>query len=84
MTIVLFQNVAENGPVWLTIHHEPEGGGGVNEPDDPAGPAGHVAMNAQIRARMTALGVNNVAPLPILMTWTWDPASGRDPEHWWA
>ncbi|MBL8744285.1 MAG: PPC domain-containing protein, partial [Myxococcales bacterium] len=28
-----------DGPVWLTIHHEPEGGGGVNAPDDPAGPA---------------------------------------------
>ena len=33
---------ALDGPVWLTVHHEPEGGGGVNEPDDPAGPAGHV------------------------------------------
>ena len=25
------------GPVWLTVHHEPEGGGGVNAPDEPEG-----------------------------------------------
>jgi hypothetical protein len=74
---------AVQGPVWLTIHHEPEGGGGVNSPDDPAGPAGHVAMNQRVRERMTALGVDNVALAPILMTYTWNPASGRDPNEWW-
>lgn len=72
------------GPIWLTIHHEPEGGGGVNSPDDPAGPAGHVAMNRRVRERMTALGVDNVALAPILMSWTWNPNSGRNPEEWWA
>ncbi|NVB78486.1 MAG: hypothetical protein HOV81_08850 [Kofleriaceae bacterium] len=72
------------GPVWLTIHHEPEGGGGVNAPDDPAGPAGHVAMNRRVRERMTALGVDNVALAPILMTYTWTAASGRNPDVWWA
>jgi hypothetical protein len=71
------------GPVWLTIHHEPEGGGGVNSPDDPAGPVGHVGMNQRVRDRMTALGVDNVALAPILMSWTFNPASGRDPEEWW-
>jgi hypothetical protein len=75
---------ALQGPVWLTVHHEPEGGGGVNEPDDPAGPAGHVAMNRRVRERLEALGVDNVALAPILMTWTWAAASGRDPEEWWA
>jgi len=75
---------ALDGPVWLTVHHEPEGGGGVNEPDDPAGPAGHLAMNQRVRERMTALGVDNVALVPILMSWTWAPASGRDPDEWWA
>ena len=74
---------ALQGPVWLTVHHEPEGGGGVNEPDDPAGPSGHVAMNRHVRERMTALGVDNVALAPILMTWTWDPASGRSVDEWW-
>ncbi|WP_394824866.1 hypothetical protein [Pendulispora albinea] len=72
------------GPVWLTVHHEPEGGGGVNKPDDPAGPAGHIAMNRRVRARMSALGVTNVALAPILMSWTWNPASRRNPNEWWA
>lgn len=74
---------ALDGPVWLTIHHEPEGGGGVNRPDDPAGPEGHVAMNRRVRQRMNALGVDNVALLPVLMGWSWHPASDRDPDAWW-
>jgi hypothetical protein len=73
-----------DGPVWLTMHHEPEGGGGTNAPDDPSGPAGHIAMNTRVRQRMTALGVDNVALAPILMTYTWKPGSGRNPEDWWA
>jgi len=32
---------------------------------------------------MTALGTDNVALAPILMSWTWDPASKRNPEDWW-
>jgi hypothetical protein len=75
---------ALNGPVWLTIHHEPEGGGGINAPDDPAGPAGHVAMNRRVRERMDALGTDNIALAPILMSWTWDPRSGRNASEWWA
>ncbi|WP_394840766.1 hypothetical protein LZC95_27290 [Pendulispora brunnea] len=75
---------AAHGPVWLTIHHEPEGGGGSSDPDDPAGPSGHVAMNRRVRQRMTALGVTNVALAPILMTWTWNAASHRNPNDWWA
>lgn len=75
---------ALNGPVWLTIHHEPEGGGGHNAPDDPAGPAGHVAMNKRVRERLTALGIKNVALAPILMSYTWTKASGRNPDAWWA
>lgn len=72
-----------NGPVWLTIHHEPEGGGGSNSSDDPAGPSGHLAMNRQVRERMTALGVDNVALAPILMAWTWDSRSGRNVNAYW-
>ncbi len=74
---------AADGPVWLTIHHEPEGGGGVNSPDDPGGPEAHVAMNRQVRKRMDALGIEGVALAPIFMGWTWVPASGRDIEQWW-
>ncbi len=72
-----------DGPVWLTVHHEPEGGGGVNHPDDPAGPEGHRAANRRVRERMEALGTDNIALSLILMGWTWDPRSGRDPDEWW-
>lgn len=75
---------AFGSPIWLTMHHEPEGGGGVNSPDDPAGPAAHVAMNAHVRDRMTALGIENVALAPILMSYTWKDASGRNVDEWWA
>ncbi|MCA9580566.1 MAG: hypothetical protein KC416_02150, partial [Myxococcales bacterium] len=49
-----------------------------------AGPAGHVAMNRRVRQRMTALGTKNIALAPILMSWTWDSRSGRNPDEWWA
>lgn len=71
------------GPVWLAVHHEPEGGGGANTPDDPSGAPGHLAMNGRVRMRMTALGIKNVALAPILMSYTWLPASNRNPEDWW-
>ncbi|MEJ2610901.1 MAG: PPC domain-containing protein [Candidatus Thiodiazotropha sp.] len=71
------------GPVWLTIHHEPEGGAGHNYPDDPGGPSMHLAMNKRVRMRMNALGVDNVALAPILMSYTWNMKSGRNPDEWW-
>lgn len=75
---------ALNGPVWLTIHHEPEGGGASgNTPDDSAGPAGHLAMNERVRQRMTALKTSTIALAPILMSYTWQSVSGRNPESWW-
>jgi hypothetical protein len=73
-----------NGPVWLTVHHEPEGGGGVNSADDPAGPAGWRAMQARVRMRMTALRTDNIAFAPILMAWTFDARSGRPTADWWV
>lgn len=73
-----------DGPVWLTIHHEPEGGGGNNNPEDPSGPSGHLAMNRRVRQRMDRLGVDNVALVPIFMAWTFNPASGRRIDDWWA
>ena len=75
---------ALNGPVWLAMHHEPEGGGSTNSPDDPGGPAAHVEMNRRVRERMTKLGTDNIALAPILMSWTWNPSSGRNPNDWWA
>lgn len=72
------------GPVWLTVHHEPEGGGGVGSADDPAGPAAWRAMQVRVRERMQALGTRDVGFLPVLMAWTFDPRSGRDPDEWFV
>ena len=75
---------ALNGPVWLTVHHEPEGGGGKNFPDDPGGAAAWRAMQERFRMRMDALGTDNIAFAPILMAWTFNPLSGRNPADWWV
>ena len=72
------------GPVWLTVHHEPEGGGGATGPDDPGGAPSWRAMQVKIRERMTAVGTQNIAFAPALMSWTFDPESGRDPADWWV
>lgn len=63
------------GPVWLTVWHEPE--------NDPGLPSDHVGMNRRVRQRMTALGTDNIALVVILMSWTWDARSGRNPSVWW-
>lgn len=81
---------ALGGPVWFTVHHEPEGGGckpncpGPNGEDDAAGPAGWRAMQSKVRQRMNALGTKNIAFMPVLMAWTWDTSSNRKPEDWWV
>jgi hypothetical protein len=75
---------ALNGPVWLTVHHEPEGGGGSPTVDDPGGAPAWRAMQRRVRERMTALRTDNIAFAPILMTWTFDPRSGRTPSDWWV
>lgn len=72
---------AVDGPVWLSIHHEPESE--VVDVPNPGAEA-FVAMNRRVRSRMSALGVDNVALAPILMGWTWSPRSGRDVDQWWA
>jgi hypothetical protein len=71
-------------PVWLAAHHEPEGGGGANTPDDPGGAPAWRAMQAHIRQRMNAVGTKNVAFMPVLMSYTWDTHSGRTPADWWV
>lgn len=77
-------------PIWLTMHHEPEGGGGSNAPDESSGHAGHKAMNTRVRDLMTDLGTQNIALSLVLMGWTWDEASqaypgdpNRNPDNWW-
>jgi hypothetical protein len=71
-------------PVWLTFHHEPEGGGGINSPDDPGGAAAWRGMQQRVRMRMTALKTKNIAFMPILMAWTANPSSGRNINDWWV
>lgn len=71
-------------PVWFSVHHEPEGGGGSNTPDDPGGAAEWRRMQSKVRARMKAVGTKNIAFMPILMSYTWNTASGRTPNDWWV
>ncbi len=72
-------------PVWLTVHHEPEGGGTFgNSPDDPGGPAAWRDMQKQVRRRINAVGTKNIAFMPTVMTYTWNPASKRNPNDWWV
>lgn len=68
-------------PIWLTVHHEPENEGG--------NPAEWRGMQKRIRDRMNALEdqgkpMDNIAFMPIMMDWTYDPASGRNPDDWWV
>ncbi|MFO7293272.1 MAG: S-layer homology domain-containing protein [Actinomycetes bacterium] len=65
---------ALDGPVWLTVWHEPE-----NDLTTGQTPSSHLEMNRRVRQRMEALGVDNVALVQCLMAWTYDPRSGRDP-----
>jgi hypothetical protein len=75
---------ALGGPVWFTMHHEPEGGGGTNAPDDPGGAPAWRAMQSRIRAVLGAKGTTNIALLPCLMGYTWSTGSGRNPDDWWV
>ena len=70
--------------VWLPFHHEPEGGGGINSPDDPSGAAGWRSMQSRVRQRMDALETQNIAFAPILMAFTWHSSFGRTPDDWWV
>ncbi|MCW1908638.1 MAG: Ig-like domain-containing protein [Candidatus Saccharibacteria bacterium] len=76
-------------PIWLVFNHEPEGGckpncAGPNGEDDVSGAPGWRSMQIRIRQRMTAVGTKNVAFMPILMSYTWKDASGRNPSDWWV
>jgi hypothetical protein len=65
------------GPVFLTIHHEPENDAGA------AGmqPRHWVAMQERAIAK-AARRAPNVTIVPVLMGWTFEPRSGRNPGHW--
>jgi hypothetical protein len=67
---------ATGKPVWLTINHEPENDGGNS--------AEWRAMQSHVRARMTAVGTQHVAFMPVLMSYTWKSQSGRNPTDWYV
>jgi hypothetical protein len=91
MLIALDNIGGADKPVWFTVHHEPEGGGGsINGgPDDTAGAAGWRGMQKRVRERINALKsqgkpMDNIAFAPILMGYTFDTSSGRNPNDWWV
>jgi hypothetical protein len=75
---LLFAGKAVGGPVFLAIHHEPEDdaftGPGMR-------PRHWVAMQERAIAR-AATRAPNVTIVPVLMQWTFDPRSGREPSAW--
>lgn len=81
---LLNQLKALPGPVWLTIHHEPEGGASSPGIDDPAGAAGWRDVQKRTRSLLTSSQAKNIAFAPVLMTWTFDTRSGRNPNDWWV
>jgi hypothetical protein len=75
---------ALGGPVWLTLHHEPEDDVERGDAHAAGGIEAWKGMQRRVRARMDALGIRNVAFAPVLMAWTFDTRSGRNPSAWWA
>jgi hypothetical protein len=69
---------AFGSPVYLAFHHEPE---------DDVGPWGtavdYVAAFKHIRDVFDDQGVTNVVFAWVMMSWTFDPDSGRDPDEYW-
>jgi hypothetical protein len=73
-------------PVWLTVHHEPEGSAafGTDEgtPTDNSSINNWKNMQRHVRDLMKAVGTKNIAFAPVLMAWTWEPASNRVAKSW--
>jgi hypothetical protein len=63
-------------PVMLAIHHEPE-----NEASRVQRPRDWVAMQTHVIGLAGRLSPN-VTIVPVLMQYTFDPASGRNPREW--
>ncbi len=67
---------AAGAPVWLAVHHEPENDVSArHQPEDWRAMQRHVIARARRRAP-------SVTVVPVLMQWTFSPASGRRPEDW--
>jgi hypothetical protein len=61
-------------PVYLTFHHEPE-----NDLSVHGTPADYAAAFRHVVDVFRSRGVTNVAFVWTMMSWTFDPRSGRDP-----
>ena len=61
-------------PIYLTFHHEPE-----NDLSRYGTPADYAAAFERIVTLFEEEGVSNVAFVWTMMSWTFDPDSGRDP-----
>ena len=72
------------GPVWLTAHHEPEDDIEGTFPAQVGGAAAWRSAQARIRRVLDQSGATNVAFASILMAWTFDPKSNRNPADWWV
>src|SRR6185436_10037774 len=65
-------------PMYLTFHHEPE--------DDSAAfgtPTEYAAAYRHVVDVFRVNGVTNVSFVWTMMSWTFDPRSGRDPMSWY-
>jgi Glycosyl hydrolase family 26 len=69
---------AFGSPLYLAFHHEPEDDLGTwGSPEDYAAAFRHIVDVFRSR------GVSNVAFVWTVMTWTFDPRSGRDPDAYY-
>ena len=72
------------GPVWFTAHHEPEDDIEGATPAQAGGAKAWRDMQARVSALLSTSGATNVAFASILMAWTFDPKSKRNPADWWV
>lgn len=80
-------SVAAGGkPIWLSVHHEPEGSRefGTDESSalDKTSINNWRAVQRHVRDLITATNVKNVAFGCCMMSWSWDVNSGRRPAYW--
>lgn len=69
---------ALDGPVFLTVHHEPENDAGA----DGMRAGDFVAMQQRVIKR-AGQAAPNVTVVPVLMHWTFEPGRGdKDPKGW--
>ncbi|MEJ7743003.1 MAG: twin-arginine translocation signal domain-containing protein [Nocardioidaceae bacterium] len=63
------------GPVYLTVHHEPE-----NDEESYGSAADFVAMQEAVVNQ--AASATNIVVVPILSSWSFDPRADRTPSSW--